>query len=147
MEEKITKLNIHQFIGKILLKENENYKWMFKVVDVDMKNNILLVTNPLDISPRHRFYLKAVVKYVQNENNFFYDVIRESLLQTRYEILRTPTKNELLEYINYTREQRLLNNESILKGEKIYSCIKKKYNNMKMEKYIKELPLFKNTSF
>lgn len=55
MGELEDKNELKKYIGKYILRKNNDYKWMFKLVDV-VDNGYLIVTQPLDIYPKPRLY-------------------------------------------------------------------------------------------
>jgi hypothetical protein len=56
--------NLKQYIGKYLLRDNGNYKWMFKVIDV-IDRHKLLVTEALDIYPTPRAYKRGIRGFLE----------------------------------------------------------------------------------
>lgn len=99
--------NINNFKGQILVKENNGFKWMFKFIIMPSHMNWIMVTNPVDILPTPNFY----TDYSQDNSNdnFFYKISSELIVYTSTSaILRLPTKEELIYYINYTRAVRTL---------------------------------------
>jgi len=90
----MTSLELKKYKGKILTRCNSNYTWMFKLVEVD--NDMLLVTQGVDILPHPRFYHHGIT---------FFNEIHEEL---NGDTIRIPTKEEMKLYRQYTREVILL---------------------------------------
>ena len=89
--------NLKQYIGKYVLRENDNYKWMFKVVSV-VNDKILLVTEAMDLEPKVRAYKHGTI-------NRFFEVDRECIDKLSYgDTMRLPTKEELNLYRQYWRK-------------------------------------------
>ena len=100
--------------GNILLRENEIYKWMFKLVDVDKEKQILYITNPIDICPIPNFFCNARKPVYKCPSNNFFSVYQEyCILNDNHERIRLPTKNELQLYNKYTRKAKLLGDMTI----------------------------------
>ena len=95
--------------GNILLKENKAYKWMFKLVGVNKEEQILYITNPIDIFPIPRFFCDVRIPIIKCPSNNFFNVYEEHCIFND-ERIRLPTKNELQLYNKYTRKARLLGN-------------------------------------
>ena len=100
----MTEKELIKYIGKILIKENSQYKWMFKLIDFDEYS--LIVTQGMDIFPQPRAY--------RNESHFN-EVCHEQLA---LDYTRPPTKEELNLYRKYTRELRLLGTNKSRYGTK-----------------------------
>lgn len=90
------KENFKQYIGKILLKENAGYKWMFKVIDITLDGNFKVV-HGMDIYPQPNAY------HCHMDGCSFDDIFTEANVD-----VRLPTKEELNLYRKYARELRLL---------------------------------------
>ena len=100
----MTKKELIKYIGKILIKENSQYKWMFKLIDFDEYS--LIVTQGMDIFPQPRAYHNV---------SHFNEVWHEELA---LDYTRLPTKEELNLYRKYTRELRLLGTNKSKYGTK-----------------------------
>lgn len=89
------KENFKRYLGKILLKDNSDYKWMFKVIDITRDGNFI-VTHGMDIYPQPRAYHSVAC---------FNETFSEQNIPS---IIRLPNKHELNLYRKYTRELILL---------------------------------------
>jgi hypothetical protein len=92
----MTTLELKKYKGKILTRNNINYTWMFKLVDVD-NCGTLLVTQGMDIFPQPRAYHGRGIK----DFNKIHDEING-------DNITIPTKEEMKLYRKYTREIILL---------------------------------------
>jgi hypothetical protein len=99
--------------GNILLRENKEYKWMFKLVGVNKEKQILYITNPIDIFPKPRFFCEGRIPIYKCISNDFFSVYEEYFVLDSKRMLRLPTKNELQLYNKYTRKARLLGDMTI----------------------------------
>jgi len=90
----MTKKELIKYIGKILIKENSEYKWMFKLINFNKHK--MKATQGMDIFPKPRAY---------RSESHFNDAFDEALALND---TRTPTKEELNLYRKYTRELILL---------------------------------------
>ena len=87
---------LKKYKGKILTRSNNNYTWMFKLVDVN-NYGTLLVTQCMDIFPQPRAYHGRGIK----DFNEIHDEING-------DTITIPTKEEMKLYRKYTREIILL---------------------------------------
>lgn len=88
---------LKQYKGKILVKRNKDYTWMFKLVDIIGKD--LFVTQGIDIKPTPRVYFARGIK---DFNTIHYEPYGNIIVH------RLPTKEEMNLYRKYTREIKLL---------------------------------------
>ena len=93
----MTNKEIKQNIGKILVKSNREYTWMFKLIDINPDYNDLIVTYGMDIKPQPKAY------HCQICDNPFNKTFEEINVD-----VRIPTKKELNLYRKYTIELRIL---------------------------------------
>ena len=99
---------LYKYIGKYLLRENRDYKWIFKLVDVIGENSIL-VTQGVDIYPIPRMYHSGGI-------TIFNKTWDET--PSRDVLTRLPTKKEMNQYRQYTRELIFLGSNKSSFGKK-----------------------------
>lgn len=87
--------NLKQYIGKYVLRENREYKWMFKIVSVENCDRIQ-VTEALDIFPKPRAYKQGI--------KGFRNVGLENIGTRSEYIMRLPTKEEMNTYRQFWRK-------------------------------------------
>lgn len=87
--------NLKQYIGKYVLRENREYKWMFKIVSVENCDQIK-VTEALDIYPKPRAYKHGIKGF----RNVDFEDIR---VRSEY-TMRMPTKEEMDIYRQFWRK-------------------------------------------
>lgn len=102
----ITKLKEH--IGKYILRDNREYKWIFKLLNVKNIREIT-ITQGMDIYPKARAYHgRGITDFNKQWEE---DVYTETKL-------RLPTKDEMNLYRKYSREIILLNTNKSCYGTK-----------------------------
>ena len=104
----IPKKELYKYIGKYLLRENREYKWIFKLVDV-LGGNSILVTQGVDIYPTPRMYHSGGITIF---NKTWDETPNEDVLT------RLPTKKEMNQYRQYTRELIFLGSNKSSYGKK-----------------------------
>lgn len=90
-----TEENLKQYIGQYILRENKDYKWIFKIVDVIDKHK-LYITQALDIYPSPRAY--------KGMNNFLKVAVEDIDQYKCTDDMRLPTKEEMNIYKQYWRK-------------------------------------------
>lgn len=98
----MTKTELRQNIGKIIAKDNKEYIWLFKLVDVPKGKRDLVVTQGIDVFPTPKTYHIDLFKEHKFIDNF------EEVYDYQAKLIRLPTKDELNLYRKYTRELILL---------------------------------------
>jgi len=99
---------LSKYIGKYILRDSGDCKWMFKLLGVK-NNKTLIVTQGMDVYPKARAYHGRGIKDFNTQ--WAEDVYSQSKL-------RLPTKNELNLYRQFSREIILLNTNKSCYGTK-----------------------------
>jgi hypothetical protein len=103
----MTKTELRQNIGKIIAKDNKDYIWLFKLIEVPKGDKDLVVTQGMDVFPVPRTYSKDLYGMWEEHNKeYSFNTPFEENYQPH--ITRLPTKEEINLYRKYTRELRLL---------------------------------------
>ena len=103
----MTKEELKKHIGEIVLAENEQFTWMFKLLNINYDDDTLKTIYGMDIKPSPRCY--GISGFNKPTN--------ETILDRSVQI-RMPTKEELKLYTQYTRELRILGTNNSNYGNK-----------------------------
>ena len=104
---RISRERLDKYIGKYVLRENADYKWIVKLIDVVKSRNSIMVTQGMDIYPKPRAY----------HRNSSFNTIWEERPSTD-SFFRLPTKEEMNLYRQYSRELILLGTNNSIFGSK-----------------------------
>ena len=94
--------NIDKYIGKLIVVDNHQYRWMFKLLNYNKLLHQATITQPIDILPKPRFYEYSTCRDAENFNK----ITKEPIVD--FYSYGLPTKEDLNLYRKYTREARLL---------------------------------------
>ena len=109
---KINIRDLDKYIGKLIVVDNHEYKWMFKLLNYNKLLNQATITQPIDILPKPRFYDYSTCRDAENFNKITKEPIAD------FYSYGLPTKEDLNLYRKYTREARLLGTNNSHYGTK-----------------------------